>query len=141
MTEASYKREVARARTFGFLHEADRLRAMGYARGGSLDNAIVISGDKILNDGGLRFDDEFVRHKVLDSIGDLYLVGAPIVGHFHALRAGHSLTLRLLRELMADESAWEWIEMNEAMLLPAAQALPEAAQAAIPLQRAVAASA
>ena len=114
----SYKREVARARTFGFLHEVDKLRAMGFARGGSLDNAIVINGEGILNEGGLRFDNEFVRHKVLDSIGDLYLAGGPLLGHFHGLRTGHSLTLRLLTALMADPEATEWVELTEADLMP-----------------------
>ena len=116
VSDAVFKREISRARTFGFLHEVDQLRAMGFARGGSLDNAIVISGDRILNDGGLRFENEFVRHKVLDSIGDLYLVGAPIVGHFHGVRAGHSLTLRLLKAVMADASAWEWVTLTKDMV-------------------------
>ncbi len=108
----SYKREVARARTFGFLAEVDKLRAMGLARGGSLDNAIVINGSRILNEGGLRFDNEFVRHKVLDSIGDLYLLGGPLLGRFRGLRAGHSLTLKLVKALMADPEAWEWVDMT-----------------------------
>ena len=112
----SYKREIARARTFGFLHEVDKLRAMGLARGGSLDNAIVINGEGILNEGGLRFDNEFVRHKVLDSVGDLYLAGGQVLGHFHGLRAGHSLTLRLLTALMADEDAYEWVDLTEEVL-------------------------
>ncbi len=133
----TFKREIARARTFGFLHEVDQLRAMGFARGGSLDNAIVISGDRILNDGGLRFDNEFVRHKVLDSIGDLYLLGAPILGHFHGVRAGHSLTLRLIKQLMADESAWELVALTEEMYRPRA----EAVGATVPPVRAVAAQA
>lgn len=112
--EDTFKREIARARTFGFLHEVDQMRANGLARGGSLDNAVVISGDKILNDAGLRFGNEFVRHKVLDSIGDLYLLGAPVLGHFRGVKAGHSLTLRLVRTLMEDPSAWEWIDLPEA---------------------------
>ena len=132
-----YKREVARARTFGFLHEVDRLRAMGLARGGSLDNAVVISGDKVLNEGGLRFENEFVRHKVLDSIGDLYLAGGPILGHVHGVRAGHALVLRLLNALMADETAWEWTDLTES---DAAQQA-ETAGASVPPIRAVAASA
>ena len=81
LTEQVFKDEIARARTFGFLHEVEQLRKMGLARGGSLDNAVVVDGDKVLNEGGLRYSDEFVRHKVLDSIGDLYLAGAPILGH------------------------------------------------------------
>ena len=113
----SYKREVARARTFGFLAEVDKLREMGFARGGSLDNAIVINGSKILNEGGLRFDNEFVRHKVLDSIGDLYLIGGPLLGQFRGLRAGHSLTLKLLKALMADPEAFEWVDMTHESLV------------------------
>ena len=135
--EATYKREIARARTFGFLQDVDRLRAMGLAQGGSLNNAIVVSGDRVLNEGGLRFENEFVRHKVLDSVGDLFLIGAPIVGHFYGLRAGHSLTLRLVRQLMADESAWEWIVPTEDDL-----AIQDGATGAVvPPMRAVAAHA
>lgn len=114
LSRAVFKRDIARARTFGFLHEVDSLREAGLARGGSLDNAVVISGDGILNEGGLRFEDEFVRHKVLDSIGDLYLAGAPIIGRFEGYRAGHALNLRLLAALFADESAWEWSEVTAA---------------------------
>ena len=102
----SFKDEISRARTFGFLHEVEGLRKMGLARGGSLDNAVVISGDTVLNEGGLRFDDEFVRHKILDAVGDLYLAGAPIAGHFHGVRSGHALNNQLLRALFADHSAW-----------------------------------
>ncbi len=102
----SFKDEISRARTFGFLHEVEGLRKMGLARGGSLDNAVVVSGDTVLNEGGLRFADEFVRHKILDAVGDLYLAGAPIIGHFHGCRAGHALNNKLLRALFADHSAW-----------------------------------
>ena len=116
LSEDAYKRDIARARTFGFLHEVDRMRAMGLARGGSLDNAIVISGDQILNAGGLRFENEFVRHKVLDLIGDLFLAGGPVIGLTRGVRAGHALTLRLLRALFADRDAWSWREMTEADL-------------------------
>jgi UDP-3-O-[3-hydroxymyristoyl] N-acetylglucosamine deacetylase len=114
VNESSFKRDVARARTFGFLKDIERLRAAGLARGGSLENAIVVNGQEILNEEGLRFSNEFVRHKVLDSIGDLYLVGAPIVGHFQGDRAGHALTLRLLQALFAEEGAWEWTELTAA---------------------------
>jgi len=106
---ASYKRDVARARTFGFLGEVDRLRAVGLARGGSLDNAVVIDGDRVLNAGGLRYPDEFVRHKILDAIGDLYLAGAPILGRYTGVRAGHALNLRLLRALFATPDAATWV--------------------------------
>ncbi len=102
----SFKSDLSRARTFGFLHEVDQMRAAGLARGGSLDNAVVISGDQVLNREGLRYVDEFVRHKVLDALGDLYLAGAPIIGHFRGVRSGHALNRRLLEALFADPSAW-----------------------------------
>lgn len=117
---ATFRNDLAGARTFGFLHEVDHMRRMGLARGGSLDNAIVISGDRILNEGGLRFPDEFVRHKMLDSIGDLYLAGAPIVGHFHGRRSGHALNNQVLRALFADRSAWTLAQADEAAPLPEA---------------------
>lgn len=129
LTEDSYKREIANARTFGFLHEVDEMRAMGLARGGSLENAVVIGPDGIINEGGLRHRNEFVRHKVLDLVGDLYLAGGGIVGRARGLRAGHALTLRLLRKLFADESAWAWREMTAADV-GAAPVLPERAVAA-----------
>lgn len=106
LVNGNFRSEIARARTFGFLHEVDQLRRLGLARGGSLENAIVISDEKILNQGGLRFGDEFVRHKILDSIGDLYLAGLPIVGHYHGYKAGHALHNILLHALFADPSAW-----------------------------------
>ena len=134
VTEDAYKRDIARARTFGFLHEVDRMRAMGLARGGSLDNAIVISGDQVLNSGGLRYENEFVRHKVLDLIGDLYLAGGMIVGATRGFRAGHALTLRLLQTLFADRDAWSWRELTQADL-------DQAIGASIPPARAVAAPA
>ena len=102
----SFKADISRARTFGFLHEVDQMRAAGLARGGSLDNAVVISGHQVLNREGLRYVDEFVRHKVLDALGDLYLAGAPLIGHFRGVRSGHALNRLLLEALFADESAW-----------------------------------
>lgn len=129
VSEGSYKREIANARTFGFLHEVDEMRAMGLARGGSLENAVVIGPDGVINEGGLRHRNEFVRHKVLDFYGDLYLAGGTIVGHACGVRAGHALTLRLLRALFADESAWAWREMTAADV-GAAPVLPERAVAA-----------
>ena len=114
VTPASYKQDVSRARTFGFLEEVDKLREMGLALGGSLDNAVVINGDHILNDGGLRYGNEFVRHKVLDLIGDLYLTGAPVIGRFRCVRSGHAMTLRMLKALFADREAWRWRDMTEA---------------------------
>jgi UDP-3-O-[3-hydroxymyristoyl] N-acetylglucosamine deacetylase len=130
VSESAFKRDVARARTFGFVQDIEKMRAMGLARGGSLDNAIVVNGQEILNDEGLRFANEFVRHKVLDSIGDLYLVGTPIIGHFQGDRAGHALTLRLLQALFAEEEAWEWTELTAAPVVAGAQAQPNRAVAA-----------
>ena len=106
MAGEAFKNEVSRARTFGFLHEVEALRAAGLAKGGSLDNAVVVSGDQILNEDGLRYDDEFVRHKVLDTIGDLYLAGGQIIGHFEGIHSGHALNRLLLETLFADEEAW-----------------------------------
>lgn len=106
LANGAFKADLARARTFGFLRDVEYLRARGLARGGSLDNAIVVNGDTILNQEGLRYDDEFVRHKILDAVGDLYLAGAPILGHFHGTRSGHALNSRLLHTLFADEAAW-----------------------------------
>ncbi len=103
-----FKNELARARTFGFLHEVEQLWAAGLAKGGSLDNAVVVSGNKILNEDGLRFADEFVRHKVLDAIGDLYLAGAPIIGRFEGVHSGHSANNALLRALFASPGAWTY---------------------------------
>jgi len=119
--EGGFKSEICRARTFGFAHEVDALRARGLAQGGSLDNAVVVSGDGVLNDGGLRYGDEFVRHKVLDSIGDLYLAGARLVGQFEGIRSGHALNHQLLAEFFADRSAW-----RRETLAPASQ--PEVAR-------------
>jgi UDP-3-O-[3-hydroxymyristoyl] N-acetylglucosamine deacetylase len=106
--DGTFRTEVSRARTFGFLHEVEGMRAAGLARGGSLDNAVVIDGDRVMNEDGLRYADEFVRHKVLDAVGDLYLAGAPLIGHFHGVRSGHALNRQLLEALFADNSAWCW---------------------------------
>jgi len=105
---ATFKAELSRARTFGLLDELDRLRAAGFGRGGSLDNVIVVSGDHILNSGGLRYADEFVRHKLLDAFGDLYLAGGPIIGRFFGVRSGHAHTRHLLAALFADAEAWRY---------------------------------
>jgi UDP-3-O-[3-hydroxymyristoyl] N-acetylglucosamine deacetylase len=102
----TFKTELCRARTFGLLDEVDRMRAAGFARGGSLDNAVVVSEEGVLNVEGLRYDDEFVRHKLLDAYGDLYLAGGPIIGHFLGRRSGHAHTRRLLAALFADPEAW-----------------------------------
>jgi UDP-3-O-[3-hydroxymyristoyl] N-acetylglucosamine deacetylase len=102
----TFKAEISRARTFGLLDQVDRLRAAGFGRGGSLDNVVVVSGDHVLNAGGLRYDDEFVRHKLLDALGDLYLAGGPIIGQFRGVRSGHGHTRQLLAALFADDEAW-----------------------------------
>ncbi len=101
--QAKFKAEISRARTFGFMHEIQQLQKLGLARGGSLNNAIVIDGDEILNTEGLRYNDEFVRHKILDCIGDLYLAGCPIIAEVEAIKSGHELNNHCLHELFADE--------------------------------------
>ncbi len=105
----SYIREVARARTFGFMHEVEMLRSNNLALGGSLDNAIVMDEYRVLNADGLRYDDEFVKHKVLDAIGDFYMIGKPIIGRLEAHKSGHALNNQLLRALMERQSAWELV--------------------------------
>jgi UDP-3-O-[3-hydroxymyristoyl] N-acetylglucosamine deacetylase len=114
LVDGAFKNELSRARTFGFLHEVDALRAAGLARGASLDNAIVVTGDGVLNEGGLRFPDEFVRHKMLDALGDLYLAGAPIIGRFEGRCSGHKLNHRLLRALFQRQEAWCWSDSTAA---------------------------
>ncbi|MBI1214473.1 MAG: UDP-3-O-acyl-N-acetylglucosamine deacetylase [Alphaproteobacteria bacterium] len=110
----AYRADIASARTFGFLHEVEALRKMGLARGGSLDNAIVVDGDKILNPDGLRFRDEFVRHKILDAIGDIYLAGLPLIGHYHGIKAGHAMNNRALHTLFSQPDAFEIVELGNA---------------------------
>ena len=109
----SYIKEISRARTFGFMHEVEYLRANGLARGGSLDNAVVLDEYRILNQDGLRYDDEFVKHKVLDAIGDLYMLGHPILGTFTAYKSGHGLNNQLIRALLADAGAWEYVTFDK----------------------------
>lgn len=104
----AYIKQVCRARTFGFLSDYEQLRLCDLAKGGSLDNAIVVDEYRILNDDGLRFEDEFVKHKVLDTIGDLYLLGSGLIGAFEGYRSGHELNNKLLRKLMAHQEAWEY---------------------------------
>ncbi|MBF0358585.1 MAG: UDP-3-O-acyl-N-acetylglucosamine deacetylase [Magnetococcales bacterium] len=110
VSETTFIKDVSRARTFGFLKDMEMLRSNGLAKGGSLDNAIVIGDFRILNEGGLRYDQEFVRHKIIDAIGDLYLLGHPVLGHFTGIRSGHALNNALLQSLMAQEEAWEFVE-------------------------------
>jgi len=109
----SFVKEVSRARTFGFVHDLEALQDAGLARGGSLDNAIVMDNYHILNEDGLRYEDEFVKHKVLDAIGDLYLLGHPLIGEFSAYKSGHELNNRLLRKLIADRSAYEVVSFED----------------------------
>jgi len=106
----TFKDELCRARTFGFLHEVSALQDQGLARGGSLDNAVVIDGDRVMNDGGLRFDDEFARHKALDAVGDMYLAGGRLLARYEGEKGGHEMNNRVLRALFADASAWEWCD-------------------------------
>lgn len=103
----NYIREVSRARTFGFMRDLEYMRERNLGLGGSMDNAIVLDEYRVLNDDGLRYADEFVRHKILDAIGDLYLAGRPILGAFHGYKSGHALNNKLVRALLADQSAWE----------------------------------
>ncbi|MBT7137570.1 MAG: UDP-3-O-acyl-N-acetylglucosamine deacetylase [Rhodospirillaceae bacterium] len=114
MAGEAFKNEVSRARTFGFLHEVEALRAAGLAKGGSLDNAVVVSDDKVINEDGLRYTDEFVRHKVLDAVGDLYLAGGGLLGHFHGVCTGHASNNKLLQALFADDEAWCYENMPAA---------------------------
>lgn len=104
----SYVKEVSRARTFGFMQEVEYMRSQGLALGGSLDNAIVMDEYRVINPDGLRFEDEFVKHKMLDAIGDLYLLGHPLIGSFSGYKSGHALNNALCRALLADDSAWEY---------------------------------
>ena len=109
LINGNYKSDIASARTFGFEKDVDNLRSNGLALGGSLENAVVVGENKILNKEGLRFKDEFVRHKILDSIGDLYLAGAPIQGYFYGNKSGHYLNNLLLRSLFSDKDNYEYI--------------------------------
>jgi len=114
----SFVREVSRARTFGFMRDIEQLRERQLALGGSLDNAIVVDDYRILNEDGLRYEDEFVKHKILDAIGDLYLLGHSLIGAFSGHKSGHALNNRLLRALMADESAWEQVTFEDVDTAP-----------------------
>ncbi len=114
----SFVKEVSRARTFGFMDDLENLRVAGLARGGSFDNAIVMDSFHVLNDDGLRYGDEFVKHKVLDAIGDLYLLGHPLIGHFSAYKSGHALNNRLIRKLLRDQSSWELISYQAEAEVP-----------------------
>jgi UDP-3-O-[3-hydroxymyristoyl] N-acetylglucosamine deacetylase len=109
----SFVKEVSRARTFGFMHEIEYLRSKGLARGGSMDNAIIVDEFQVLNEDGLRYEDEFVKHKILDAIGDLYLLGNSLIGEFVGHKSGHGLNNASLRELIAQEDAWEVVTFED----------------------------
>ncbi len=117
--EHSYIKEVSRARTFGFMQEVEAMLAQGLALGGNLDNAIVMDEYRVINPDGLRFEDEFVKHKVLDAIGDLYLLGHPLIGAFFGYKSGHALNNALLRALLADQQAWEFVTFDKEEEAPA----------------------
>src|SRR6478752_5760718 len=118
--EVSFVREISRARTFGFTQEVEMMREKGLGRGGSLDNAIVVDDFRVLNADGLRMDDEFVRHKALDAVGDLYLLGRPLIGAFHGHKSGHALNNLLVRKLLATPQAWEEVTFDRLEALPRA---------------------
>jgi UDP-3-O-[3-hydroxymyristoyl] N-acetylglucosamine deacetylase len=120
----NYSRDIARARTFGFTRDVEALRASGLALGGGLDNAIVMDDYKVLNAGGLRYDDEFALHKILDAMGDLYLVGKPLLAAYSAFRSGHALNNLLLRELLAQRDAWDVVTFEDQRLAPTGFAQP-----------------
>lgn len=113
LSKETYEGAVSRARTFGFVSDVELLRSMGLAQGGTLENAIVMDEFRVLNVGGLRSDDEFVKHKILDAMGDLYVLGHPLLAHYTAYKSGHSLNNKLLRALIADTSAWEMAEVGK----------------------------
>jgi UDP-3-O-[3-hydroxymyristoyl] N-acetylglucosamine deacetylase len=113
LISSGFEREISEARTFGFLKEVDWLKANGFALGGSLENAIVIDESGVINEEGLRYPDELVRHKVLDSLGDLYLTGAPLIGHFVSYKGGHTLTHKLVTRLLSDTDSWTYIEFKD----------------------------
>ena len=114
----SFVKEVSRARTFGLLKDVERLRENNLALGGSLDNAIVVDDYRILNEDGLRYEDEFVKHKILDAVGDLYLLGHSLIGAFSGYKSGHALNNRLLRALLADADAWEIVTFEDTDNMP-----------------------
>ncbi len=124
LSTGSYARDIARARTFGFTKDVEMMRANGLALGGGLDNAIVMDDYKILNADGLRYDDEFVKHKMLDAMGDLYVIGKPLLASFSAFRSGHALNNKLLRELLSRSDAWEVVTFEDDRLAPAGFAQP-----------------
>lgn len=126
-SSTSFVKEVSRARTFGFMHEIEYLRSKGLAQGGSVDNAIVVDDYRILNEDGLRYEDEFVKHKILDAIGDLYLLGYSLIGEFKAHKSGHALNNASLRKLIAQTDAWEMVTFEDEATAPISYVTPVAA--------------
>ncbi len=126
-SSTSFVKEVSRARTFGFMRDIEQLRSMNLALGGSVDNAIVVDDYRILNEDGLRYEDEFVRHKMLDAIGDLYLMGSSLIGEFRGHKSGHDLNNKLLRKLIAEEDAWEVVTFDDEANAPISYAKPSLA--------------
>jgi len=118
MDTGNYVRDIARARTFGFTRDVEMMRANGLALGGGLDNAIVMDDYKVLNSDGLRYDDEFVKHKILDAMGDLYLIGKPLLAAYSAFRSGHAMNNQLLRELLSRPEAYEVVSFDDARKAP-----------------------
>ncbi len=118
MGSGRYKRDIARARTFGFTKDVELMRSRGLTLGGSMDNAIVVDDSRVLNAGGLRYDDEFAKHKILDAIGDLYNIGQPMLAHYTGFKSGHALNNLLLRELLSRPDAWETVTFDDATLAP-----------------------
>jgi UDP-3-O-[3-hydroxymyristoyl] N-acetylglucosamine deacetylase len=114
----SYVKEVSRARTFGFMADFEKLRALNLARGASLDNAIAIDDFRVLNEDGLRYENEFVRHKILDAVGDLYLLGSSLIGAFNGYKSGHALNNKLLRQLLVERDAWEFVTFEDKAKAP-----------------------
>ena len=113
LINGTFNHSISSARTFGFLEDVDKMRAAGHGLGGSLENVVVVDGENILNNGGLRFKDEFVRHKILDCVGDLYLSGGPILGRVTAYKSGHYYNNQLLKKLFSDTDAWKWVTETE----------------------------
>ena len=124
LSQGSYARDIARARTFGFTKDVEMMRSNGLALGGGLDNAIVMDDYKVLNHDGLRYDDEFVKHKILDAMGDLYLLGKPLLAAYSAFRSGHAMNNRLLRELLAHPEAYEVVTFDDEKKAPIGFAVP-----------------
>jgi UDP-3-O-[3-hydroxymyristoyl] N-acetylglucosamine deacetylase len=115
---AAYIKEISRARTFGFMRDLEYMRERNLGLGGSMDNAIVLDEFRVLNDDGLRYTDEFVRHKILDAVGDLYLAGGPILGAYEGFKSGHALNNKLVRALLAQQEAWEWVSFPAGSVQP-----------------------